>query len=479
MQVKRFVAADMRRALQLVRDELGEDAMILSTQRSGKGVELLASLETAETNITPNHQRQRQETARKPALKNPSPELKTPVTAETQAYIGPASGKTRQQLSQELEVARQRMLSVKRDEQSTLESWAEGDMAFKQQRHSSDSVTAVTATTAPSAQLPPQAAIPMESAGEQLRQLQGEIASMRDMFAEQLATMACAQEQHYRQRENFSEILPIVNDIKQRLGSLGLTQTCSDRIIRDLKSVDTRSMNADALWHESLARLARKIPSLDNDPVISGGCFALLGPTGVGKTTTIAKLAARYVIAHGPEKVALLTTDSYRFAAHEQLQSLAAILKVKMQIVDDLQQLPAQLQALKGYDLVLIDTPGMSGDDTYFKTHLKALNSCEAIQSLLVLSVNSQFQMMQASLHRYRATKLQACVLTKLDECASLGDAISFLATNNLPLSYITHGQAVPDDLAAIKPHQLLAKAVALCKLPQIHNPPLQQTGKF
>ncbi|MEO0443126.1 MAG: flagellar biosynthesis protein FlhF, partial [Pseudomonadota bacterium] len=230
------------------------------------------------------------------------------------------------------------------------------------------------------------------------------------------------------------------------------------------------SLSADHLWKEGLARLTRRIPSIDSDPVGTGGIYAFLGTTGVGKTTTIAKLAARYVMEHGAEQVALLTTDTFRIAAHDQLRSLGRILNVQVQVVNDLKQLPAILKKFSQQALVLIDTPGMSYSDPLLKAHLTALRQCRNVQNALVLSANSQYQLMQASLHSYRIANPRFCVMTKLDECASLGGAISLLTSNDLPIAYVTNGQAVPNDLAVIKPHQLLARAVKLGKLPIVNK---------
>ena len=235
-------------------------------------------------------------------------------------------------------------------------------------------------------------------------------------------------------------------------------------MIHSLKSLEQQSLSIQALWSESLARLTRAIPTTSHDPISKGGCYAFFGPTGVGKTTTIAKLAARYVMNHDAKNVILLTTDTYRIAAHDQLRSLGRILNVEVKIINEIEQLPQLLQSLDTHDLILIDTPGMSYSDPLLKKHLTILRQCPQLQVVLVLSSNSQYQLMLASMQSYRIAKPKFCIMTKLDECASLGDAISVLATNSLPLAYVGTGQKVPEDLSIIKSHQLVSKAVSLTK---------------
>jgi flagellar biosynthesis protein FlhF len=288
---------------------------------------------------------------------------------------------------------------------------------------------------------------------------------MRAAFESQLQAMAATQARQYEEQLSTQNVIPITADIKQRLNTLGLNRACNDQVIRSLRMIDDKSLSKESLWGESLARMAHLIPAITNDPIATGGIYAFLGTTGVGKTTTIAKLAARYVIEHGPDEVVLLTTDTYRIASHDQLRSLGKILNVHVEVIDDLQLLPQILLSYSSKALVLIDTPGMSYNDPLFKQHLEALNRCRHVQTCLTLSANSQFQMMQATIHSYRVAKPRFCVMTKLDECASLGDAISLLISNDLPLAYITDGQSVPDDLSIMKPHQMIAKAVSLMKI--------------
>lgn len=469
MQTKRFVAADMRRALILVRDDLGEDAMILSTQRTAKGVEIIATLEelaptatAVKTAAAPQHAQPASQ--KNTALSYTMPANNNQRQISAQNKVGLASGKTQDELAQELESARRRMLAVQasQKENMTLTEWAD-------RQPSQVSVPAKNTNRAVTQTIPkkPAAADAYNSQtirdDKEIQRLHDEIASMRSLFENQLMAMSVAQERQFEDQKNAQDIIPIATNIRQKLSHLGLTQACNDQVIRSLRMVD-ENVDEATLWKESLARLSRSIPSMLNDPVSTGGVYAFLGTTGVGKTTTIAKLAARYVMEHGAEQVALLTTDTFRIGAHDQLRSLGRILNVQVKVVDNLQQLPEILKGFHKQALVLIDTPGMSYNDPLLNAHLSVLRQCAQVQTSLVLSANSQYQMMQASLHSYRAAKPRFCVMTKLDECASLGDTISLLSANDLPLAYVTDGQAVPDDLAILKPHQLLAKAVSLSK---------------
>lgn len=496
MKTKRFVAADMRRALTMVRDDLGEDAMILSTQRTAKGVEIIASIEELEQ---PSNRQQagqaQQQTTHAQQKATIGTENSKASSLETRAAekpkVGLASGKTQDELAEELEAARRRMLAMQESQKDniTLVEWAKqqpsqvkpliaNNQAVNKptQALNNNAQAGDIQRTKTSLQEEHHNTLQQRQDNKEIQRLHEEISSMRTLFENQLMAMSAAQERQYQEQKQTQDIIPVAAHIKQKLANLGLTQACNDQIIRSLRMIDDNSISEEALWKESLARLARSIPAISNDPVATGGIYAFLGTTGVGKTTTIAKLAARYVMEHGAEQVALLTTDTFRIGAHDQLRSLGRILNVTVKVVDDLEQLPAILKSFHKQALVLIDTPGMSYNDPLLGKHMSVLRQCPHVQTSLVLSANSQYQMMQASLHSYRLAKPRFCVMTKLDECASLGDAISLLASNELSLAYITDGQAVPDDLSILKPHQLITKAVSLAKLAGVGG---QQQSRF
>jgi len=214
----------------------------------------------------------------------------------------------------------------------------------------------------------------------------------------------------------------------------------------------------------ALAKLAHQLPVSGRDIVDQGGVFAFVGPTGVGKTTTIGKLAARFVLKHGADKVALVTTDTYRIAGHDQLRSLARILRVPVRVVDESNPLEQVLNSLRHCSLVLIDTAGFRHGDPLLKAQLQTLAQQPQIKSYLVLSCNSQQQMLKASLHAYSAAGLKGCVLTKLDETASMGEALGVVIQSQLPIAYTTDGQDIPQHIEVARGHQLVSKAVTLLK---------------
>jgi flagellar biosynthesis protein FlhF len=200
------------------------------------------------------------------------------------------------------------------------------------------------------------------------------------------------------------------------------------------------------------------------DHINKGGLYAFVGPTGVGKTTTIAKLAARYVLQHGLGKVALITTDTYRVGAHDQLRSLGRILNVPVRVVDKERSLPSVIASLKDYPLILIDTAGFRQGDPLLKEQEELLDSCPGLQRVLVLSCNSQRQTLKASAHAFNNKKLLGCILTKLDETCSLGELLGILVQQRIPVLYSAHGQAIPNDIAVGSAANLVAKAASLMK---------------
>jgi flagellar biosynthesis protein FlhF len=236
-----------------------------------------------------------------------------------------------------------------------------------------------------------------------------------------------------------------------------LTAGYSPALARELtQAVDGRgdpSAAFDALTRTLASRL--DCSQAVDDVVTRGGVYALVGPTGVGKTTTTAKLAARCAVRYGAGKLALLTTDSYRVGAQDQLRIYARILGVAVHTVSDRQDLRQALDSLRGKHLVLIDTVGMGQRDTKLGEQTALLAQPE-VQRLLLLNAAAQAQTLEEVVRIYRrqpehGTPIRdaGCIVTKLDEAVQIAPALDVAIRHALPLAYISAGQRVPEDLHA------------------------------
>jgi len=216
-------------------------------------------------------------------------------------------------------------------------------------------------------------------------------------------------------------------------------------------------------WRHSLALLAHKLPVTGDDILSRGGVAALIGPTGVGKTTTVAKLAAHFAMRHGAHSVAMVTTDNYRIGAREQLMIYGRILGVPVHMVNSADELHTVLQELKGKRLVLIDSTGMSPRDRRVAQQLALLKHGHTpLRSYLVLAATSPGPVLSEVARAYRAVELSGCIFTKLDEANQLGAALSFAIERQLPVAYVSHGQRVPEDLQAARAHSLIVRCVTM-----------------
>ena len=236
-----------------------------------------------------------------------------------------------------------------------------------------------------------------------------------------------------------------------------LTAGYSPALARELtQAVDGRGDPAaafDALTRALASRL--DCSQAVDDVVTRGGVYALVGPTGVGKTTTTAKLAARCAVRYGAGKLAVLTTDSYRVGAQDQLRIYARILGVAVHTVSDRQDLRQALDSLRGKHLVLIDTVGMGQRDTKLGEQTALLAQPE-VQRLLLLNAAAQAQTLEEVVRIYRrqpehGTPIRdaGCIVTKLDEAVQIAPALDVAIRHALPLAYISAGQRVPEDLHA------------------------------
>ncbi|UTW10022.1 flagellar biosynthesis protein FlhF [Marinobacterium rhizophilum] len=260
--------------------------------------------------------------------------------------------------------------------------------------------------------------------------------------------------------------------LSRRLDSLGI----GPRVVRHLVSSIEQDIELDKAWRSSLARLSDAIPVVGEEFIERGGMVAFVGPTGVGKTTTIGKLAARYVLKHGSSSLALVTTDTYRIAAHEQLRTFGRILDVPVRVVDENHSLDEVLHSLKGKRLVLIDTAGMSADEPHTAAQIELLQGVSLrLKKLLVLSCSSQKRVIESAYSTYQGLGLSGCVLSKLDESGSLGEALTLSIEKQLPIAYVTDGQKIPDDIGVARRHDLVSRAVVTAQKAQERE---QQSGE-
>ena len=213
-------------------------------------------------------------------------------------------------------------------------------------------------------------------------------------------------------------------------------------------------------WMRNTLMKRLQVMQTENDMLDGGGVFALMGPTGAGKTTTTAKLAARFVVRHGADKLALLTTDSYRIGGHEQLRIYGKILGVAVHAVRDAADLRLALSELRNKHTVLIDTVGMSQRDQAVAEQVEML--CQAgkqIKRLLLLNATSHGDTLNEVVQAYQARGLDGCILSKVDEAASLGPALDCAIRHELNVHYLATGQRVPEDLHLANRQYLIHRA--------------------
>jgi flagellar biosynthesis protein FlhF len=277
-----------------------------------------------------------------------------------------------------------------------------------------------------------------------------EIKQLRGLLENQLAHLAWSD----RERRE-----PLPTEVMRRLSGMEL-----DAALVEKASVPTlHARDEDHAWQLALDELSASLPIADNDFLDQGGIVALVGSTGVGKTTSVAKLAARYVLRHGQRHVALVTTDSYRIGAHEQLMTYGRLLGIPVQVASDHKELRSVLNSLADKRLVLIDTAGMSQRDVRLSEQFATLaDSGIPIRTLLVLSATLHPSVLDETIRAFSSVALEGAILTKLDEAASLGGVLSTVIKQHLPLMFVANGQRVPEDLHPARAQNLIQQAAEL-----------------
>ena len=250
------------------------------------------------------------------------------------------------------------------------------------------------------------------------------------------------------------------------------------RLMREMAKFGVDAVLARQLAHEVppdlgsqealralVRRFGERLPLAEWDMADQGGVFAMVGPTGVGKTTTIAKIAARFVLRHSVGELGLVSTDTYRIGARQQLANFARILRAPMQVAESSDELRRVLDSFASKKLVLIDTAGMSQRDVRLANQFATLKvEGHQVRTVLALSAGADRGCLAEALNVFQSASPEALIVTKLDEAAALGGVLSLAIRAALPIAYLSDGQRVPEDLhlAAPKRFWLMHNAVKL-----------------
>ncbi len=253
---------------------------------------------------------------------------------------------------------------------------------------------------------------------------------------------------------------PMQARVLREMTRLGIEADVARRLVAELPE----QINAEQARYLPLGMLSRSLLVSGRDLADVEGITALVGPTGVGKTTTIAKLAARTVLRHGADQVALVSTDHYRIGAAAQLEHYGRLLGVRVYPAYDADSLRKVLELLRGRHTVLIDTAGVAGSDSRLSQQMEIFSGAGDVRACLVLAANAQSQSLEEAVQAYLPLQPKACILTKLDEAPSLGGALSVLIRHRLSLDYTTDGQRVPEDIASADARILVCRAAQSLK---------------
>ncbi|RKZ89673.1 MAG: flagellar biosynthesis protein FlhF [Gammaproteobacteria bacterium] len=301
-----------------------------------------------------------------------------------------------------------------------------------------------------------------------LVQMRREISGLKEMLQSQLSDLAWKDIKYSNS--------PTQVQLLQRHIQMGVHV----ELAKTLATQTNTSDDLETAWRHSLGSLASQIDVQQDDIINTGGVYALVGPTGVGKTTTVAKIAARCALKHGAKNVALITTDCYRIGGQEQLRTYARILGIPVRVAKTHQELNDALNDLLDRRFILVDTAGMNQRDMQLTEKFAMLKQqSPRIKNYLTLSATTQASVLNDIINAFSHLELSGCILTKTDETNSLGGAISALIRHQLPLAYICNGQQVPEDISLARPNTLVKQASELMKNEQLDPQTVSSYGGF
>lgn len=394
MNIRRYVANDMREALAAIRADLGADAVMLSSRKLGSRVEVIAAVD----------------------------------------YDGSLIGDAQAEAAADEASARE------------LDEYAQAARRLAAQPAPGPTMSAQPTVSGRPAPFSEPAA---DATAETLAL---EIKDLRRLLETQLASLAWS---------DLNRQAPVRARVLRELAKLGVDAAVAAQLADEVP----KPAGYQEAMRLVVRRFGERLPLVTSDITEDGGVFAIVGPTGVGKTTSIAKIAARFVLRHGVEGLGLVSTDTYRVGARQQLNNFARILRAPMHVVESAADLERVLDGFASKKLVLIDTAGMSQRDVRLANQFTTLKvEGHSVRTILALSAGADRACLAEALEVFEAAEPTALIVTKLDEAAALGGVLSLAIGSELPIAYLSDGQRVPEDLylAAPKRFWLLHNALKL-----------------
>ncbi|KQQ33454.1 flagellar biosynthesis protein FlhF [Duganella sp. Leaf126] len=469
MNVKKFTAPTSREALRKVRESLGPDAVILSNRQADGMIEILALANDDAASLTMP--------APHSPMAGPAPSLDLDAAlaqrnerldARLEPHFDDAAPRLVPGLAPRQAQPMQPMQATQPAQRPIQQASQQATRRVVASPSSYATKTAAAAAAAPSAPVQPRApqldadqvsamvasavASAKQNAAAEMQDMMSEIRAMRGMMQTQLAEIAWGSTQS---RE------PHKAAVLREMLAAGFSASLARYLIDKLPA--GRDTAESMRWMKTV--LTRNLSAMANEDALidQGGVFALVGPTGVGKTTSTAKLAARCVMRHGPDKLALITTDAYRIGAHEQLRIYGKILGVMVHSVKDEADLRIALKELRNKHTVLIDTVGVSQRDQMVTEQVSMLQGAGSdVKRLLCLNATATQETLSEVVRAYQGSGLAGCIMTKLDEAAAIGNVLDVVIRHKLNLFYVSNGQRVPEDLHLADPAYLIDRAFKL-----------------
>lgn len=440
MNIKRFFGKNSREALSMVRKALGEDAVIISNRASNGGNEILAVSETDMHAMANQFNPLNTDMLDSPTMPQDTFEEGEEVDfSEAPTLLSILNQNKRMAETPKFVAEKSKAIATSAPAPKAALQMSQRRAPVEQPSFDFQAESDISGMS-------------HQALSQQFSMMLNEMRGMRSRVETQLTAMAW--------NNNLQH-----NPVKAKILSTLLAANFSASLSRQLaeKLPNSLEMNRALAWIKGA--LARNLDTIKDESELldQGGVFALVGPTGVGKTTTTAKLAARYVMKHGTQNLGLITTDGYRIGGHEQLRIYGKILGVMVYAVKDEADLKIALNELKHKHCILVDTVGVSQRDRMVTEQIAMLTKMNVnIKKLLCLNATCTGETLTDVIRAYKGRALDGCIITKLDEAATIGNTLDVIIREKLKLYYTTHGQRVPEDMQVANKVELISRALTL-----------------